>query len=478
MFIRIIKAYVLIVMVALLSGCQKAPPNSSVISKNDGSFDVAVIQSAPKSEESTSSTICQRQERFMSTDGTIEFTLNVNEEIIGVPMPVVEVTPHNLTEEDSKRIAYILFGDAEFYEAEPLFASKFSQSDIQEKLARWIPYGGDNGAIDGYIQEYTLLLETAPIDNPHTPCLWTFKKSTYYFESKSDADAMDTSGDNDEIQASVKMDGIPYIFNVAKRDKSDFKLNSIYVKPYDGLSPTSIDTKIFRTQLCQTRKPKEEDLAVVKAQAEELLKKMELGNWIIDECYVDVSNKNDIPEYTIVVKAVPVFEQVAAIRRPQLNNLKSKEIYASNYYLTDTQFEFNVNGDLVSFNMTSPVDVKAVINANVKVLSMEDLTGIAINHLSLSDYYQYDYLGYITDSAEELECKVNISNVDYGLTRVKVPNTDDSYYYVPAMIFWGSIQYHGEETGNIYDVELDYGTEFPLLILNAIDGTVINAINE
>lgn len=72
---------------------------------------------------------------------------------------------------------------------------------------------------------------------------------------------------------------------------------------------------------------------------------------------------------------------------------------------------------------------------------------------------------------------VNFSTAYYGLTRVKVPNTDESYYYMPAIIFWGDIQFQGENTGNVYDVESGFNSAFPLLILNAVDERVINSTN-
>lgn len=124
------------------------------------------------------------------------------------------------------------------------------------------------------------------------------------------------------------------------------------------------------------------------------------------------------------------------------------------------------------------VDVTSVINTNVKTLSFEELLELAVNRFTLSDYYEYDYGGYIGFLGEELACKVNVSEVAYGLTRVKVPNTDESYYYVPAMIFYGDVQFTELSSGMVYDVETESGRSLPLLILNAIDGSVINSTNE
>lgn len=490
----------LVLVVFLLCGCQKSPENDSIISKNDGSFDINVLQTATKpetqedsmlaenptsTEEANHSHSNQYNEHFNSTDGTVEFTMNVSLETTDMPMPVVEVTPHYLTGEDAKRVAGVLFGDADFYEAEPMTDEVYSKSEIQEKINRLLNYKGSAGmdvesfkvARDNFIKEYTLKMESAPTENPHTPCQWSFKKESCYFWSEAELANMDISQDNDELQARVKVNGIPYLFTVSTRNKSDFKLNNIYVTIDDGVSPFAADLYIFQNQLCQTSKPDEQSLAKVKAKAVKMLQEMQLGDWRVDECYVEEVNSEEAPQYIIVVNAVPTFEQVPAIRRPQLENLKSKEVYASNYYLSNTQFKFNLSGDLISFEMYSPVDVQSVVNSNVQTLSFDDLMSRAKNYFSLSDYHEYDRIGCLTSGIEDYECMVNISELEYGLTRVKVPNTDESYYYVPAMIFGGAIQFQGKETGEIYDIDPDSTSGIPLVILNAIDGSIINSTN-
>ena len=484
------KVILLCVTAAFLCGCQKSPDENIVVSKNDGSFDVAKIQSATEPSEIHGVSITtepiheveeiqtiQYIDNFVSTDGTVEFMLDINEKIDDNPMPVVEVVPHYLTEEDAKRVAVVLFGEADFYEAEPRFSPVYSKADIQEKLARWAPYGGDVG-VDNYIKEYTLLLESAPEENPHTPCQWEFKKETFYYESPEEAAKVDTSNDNDDIRAATKVNGVPYIYNVATRDRSDFKLNNIYAYPYDGLSPRSIDLQIFQHQLCQTDKPTTEVMEKIQSKAETMLEQMALGDWKVDECYLEEINIYEEPEYIIHVNAVPMFQGISVSRKPQLTNLKSKSVYAANYYLTDVQFEFSANGEIVNFSLYSPVEIKEIINENVQVLSIDEMVQLAKKQFMLSDYHEYDYLKLIESSQENLTSQVSIRRIDYGLTRVKVPNTDDSYYYVPAVVFYGNIQFIGDETGNIYEVDAPSEDGFPLLTLNAVDGTVINSTNQ
>ena len=85
----------------------------------------------------------------------------------------------------------------------------------------------------------------------------------------------------------------------------------------------------------------------MKARAEALLKQMDVGDWLVDQCYLkEIENydSDSLPEYTIVVTAVPGFRGAAALRLPQYSTIKSEASYASNYYLTSAQFTFAPDG--------------------------------------------------------------------------------------------------------------------------------------
>ena len=73
-------------------------------------------------------------------------------------------------------------------------------------------------------------------------------------------------------------------------------------------------------------------------------------------------------------------------------------------------------------------------------------------------------------AGEKIKCTVRIDHMEYGLSRVKVPDTDESYYYVPSVLFSGSKLYYGEESGTVY---FESAESEPLVALNAVDGTNI-----
>lgn len=484
------------VCAVILTACAANPEKNVVVSKNDGSFDVNVVKSATKpaeSQDTPADETVQYTNSFTSTDGSVEFTIDIDEEIAVLPMPVAEVTPHYLTAEDARRVATALLGDVDWFEQEPRMEPKYTKEQILEKINRWTQYANSEAIsellarepeytdsvvtnVKRFIEKYSDLYESAPSDSPKA-CEWTFKKESYGFYSAETLAGQDLSEENDVIYAVAKVGEVEYTFSAAIRNMSDFKLNNIYLYLGDGSSPSSIDSNIYQAKLCRTEKPTDDDIAAVVAKAEKMLHDMDLGQWQIDSASIHTTYYGDTPEYTINVSAVPVFNRTSAARVPQIGNLKSTLAYASNYYLTDASFQFSANGDLVSFSMFSPIDTKELLNENVAAKSVDELMELAKNHLTLSDYYEYGLSSDYLDSTDtQLTCHVDICQMKYGMLRVKVPNNDESYYYVPGMVLYGTVDYLESETGAL-NVSSGAGIWndriIPIVAVNAVDGSNI-----
>ena len=121
--------YVLIV-VSLFSGCQAAPDTAVVVGKNDGRFEAALNSEATASGAETEA--FSYSDKFTGTDGKIEFYIDVSDiEYSGNPMPVIQVTPEEITPELAKRVAETLYGeDTTFYE----YSEEESKSKKKKKI--------------------------------------------------------------------------------------------------------------------------------------------------------------------------------------------------------------------------------------------------------------------------------------------------------------------------------------------------------
>ena len=425
---------------------------------------------------------------YQSQDSTVEITMSIDEEVSGEYMPMLEVKPHQITPEEAKRVAYAIFGEkADFYEKVDNLAEFYTKAEIEQKLERWSQYTTlealeelygdwmtDNDVlelVDLFIERYQEKLTTAPEEIPYTPCEWTFKKACEYYHDY-DGTNYDPEESNDQIYAQLYVGDIPYSFCASNRDKEDFKVNNIYAVVSTGISPNGIDEEIFKARLFRTAEPTQAQLDAVKTKAEAMLAAMDMGSWMIDQCYVDARQiSQDVTEYSIMVTAVPVLNGVPAVRVPQFTALRGQDPAEKNYYYADVQFEFSPNGDLWNFHMYSPIEIVDDLNSG-ETMTAQQLLEKAKEYLLASSYTDYSFIPSIyTNEEDVLRCRVNVTSLDYNLTRINKPGYYDRFYYIPGITLSGTVEYYEEKSGNVL-----YSEELTLLNLDGRNGSIISGI--
>lgn len=261
----------LTICISVMTGCASNPDKGVVTSKNDGVFEqnMTVAATAPLDEQ------LQYTDTFTSHDGTAEYTINLDQELTTDPLPIVEVVPHFFTGEEVKHIAHVLFGDVDFYEREPWKDPQYSKSQLQKKInllsqlanksALQELYGSDGSydeeieLIQLYMQRFTTQMETAPDENPHVPCDWTFKSDSIY---------SDPAYGSEVIYATVDLGDVNYKIYTSRRDRSDYIENSLSVQFGDGLGYDNLERDYYIAGLCRTERPTEDQIAAVKEKAE------------------------------------------------------------------------------------------------------------------------------------------------------------------------------------------------------------------
>ena len=126
-------------------------------------------------------------------------------------------------------------------------------------------------------------------------------------------------------------------------------MNSLYVYPYTGyVTPDLVEDNIFRIDHSYSAPPTDVQLESARNRAKELLDAFGLGEWEIDQCTIDERAINPgVPQYTIKVKALPVFNGVAVTRQTQLSGLRNGAADGLNWYYTDASFEFGTDNTLL-----------------------------------------------------------------------------------------------------------------------------------
>ena len=485
----------------LLTACAANPAAPVVVSKNDSSLDIETIQPAatqPEAQEPSKTQTLQHSDHFQSTDGSVDITIELNQELATGSLPMVEVAPRYLTGSDAKQVAEVIFGtDAVFFEQRPALADKeiFSRAEIAAKLEKWQTwldldymtelYGDAETAqreidlVKLFIADYTERYESAPEADTRTPCQWTLKTDSVYTYDEAQLETWDTSEDSMSIAAEVDMDGIPYRFSASVRDGADFQLNNIYAMIDDAIGPSTIGYDEWLAKLTRTEKPDQSQMAAIQEKAEMWLAQMELGDWVVDQCYLETHTYHGTPEHYVIVKAVPVLAGAAAIRQPNIATPRGEEADASHYYMTDAQFRFAPGGELIFMQITSTIDVTQVVQQAVATLSLEALLEQAKTQLTLTEASSFFWPQEMLESyevifGEAIDCVGTVSKASYGLVRIKVPDTDDHYYYVPALMLTGDAEYRGRDTGTVYERYSEMDSQpYYFLCLNATDGTTI-----
>lgn len=478
-----IRVLCLFLCISILTACASNSKQHIEANKSDDDYG--------ELREISQSTIYQEANRvqiltdFTSTDGAVQFHINIDEEIFCGTMPVIEVVPTKITSEDMERVAKALLGDVDFYDNGPGDRQVYSKSQYQEMIARMSPYAkieamtdlmGSNSPEEylrtllANIESITVAMGTAPEENPFTPCDWTLKPDGYYNESGASGDKW--------LVANAKIDDMYGKYMVIVRDQGDCKLNRFNFQLGAVSLDTFLDRQIYWANLCRTAEPTQEQIEAVQNNVMDMLKKMDLGDWHIAETEVIVIETGGAPEYLLQIKIVPEFNGIPAIYWQR--NITHSDNYTGAYTLTQATFLMSPNGDLIDLELDSPVEIKSVVNENVVTLSVERLAERIMHQLSLCDVDTFTTSTWgitfeqvteeVTEREEALVVRVNISQMEYGLGRIMAKDTTDSYYYVPVMLLSGTVDVIGSESGEVYLS----GYEKPLLCINAIDGSIIN----
>ena len=482
------KSFTLVLMILfsfLLCACQISPTHSIVTSKNDGAFD-ANLQQKSSQQEAHKITL-KRSNSFTSTDNSVEFVWKLDQTLNVGAMPVLEVAPYLFTSEDVQQVVKAIFGDdIVFYDVGPESQRQLSKSEIQEKISLLSKYANEEDlywlmgqeadleSLKSRIMRYTQQYETAPDANPHTVCDWTLKPSNYYERNED--------GKTDTLIATTRIGNFDYQVEARVRNQRDYLKSDIQIGLGDGNGrETFVERAINTAQLCITEEPTQVQIEQAKATAQSMLDKMGLGDYIIAETLIDVRYYGDIPAYQIWIEAEPVFEGANVLYGDFGRSYIAEEQYNSEYPVGQIQFFFSASSDLISFRMHSLVEVLDVKNSNVATLSMDELIEKAQNYMSLYDAEALDKFTGNTLMLEALtgrtrntlDCRVEITEATYGLARYPIADSN-SFYYAPAVIFRGTIDYCEPETGKIVT-----GTGNPngsriqtLAVVNAVDGTI------
>ena len=457
-----------VILLPLFCGCAARSPG-----ENEPGLQTPSAAPAEIPAEQTGTSAAEYK-TFETTDGVTVHLADIASDTGAWELPAVEVTPHELTAADARRIADALFGEGGTYYKHG--TRTMTKAVIEEKLALWESllepgaleaiYGDQpelisqtRETIERFMENARSAYDSAPETEERVISDWSFHPWEYY-TAMTDY----TPDGRDSLEVDTVCDSVPYTLSVSNR-RNDFYLNSLYVYPYSGyITPDLVEENLFRIDHSYSARPTDAQLESARTRAEELLDAFGLGGWEIDQCVIDERAINpDVPLYTIKIKALPVFGGVAAIRQTQLSSLRDGAADGLNWYYTDVSFEFGTDNTLLFLELQSPMDIQtmekcetispadaaAALQAGMEEKNLKPLFLTA--GVPVQDLYVYE--------------------VKTGCSRVGAADGTGRFRYIPSATALAAL-----EDKTVFGEPLDRsdaGALYPLLTVSLLDGSVI-----
>ena len=467
-----------------LTACQAAPDSAVDASVNGNEV---IEQNAEEAQVQPTDYITT----FPNRDGGVTVNIDLTEfEYPGDPMPVVQVTPYSFTVEDAKRVAEALFGDAAFYER----SREITREEVEYRISMYEhsltaevlrgEYGSDEESMELVRQARQELLDRFrglyDSARPRELCEWTFYPVSHYlpelggeldfptsYHYLSDADSVGRVGDNILLIAALAEcpDGRTYSYQVLNTETEERSEHIIFAY---------LESLIESDQV---REPTADDLENIRRQAETLLSKMGLGQFMIDKV-CSVQYREGIAEgYAVSVSAVPVYSGWPALHQTKLAGASSAGggVFAPRYDPQQIGFHFTADGVLLDFKYESPLTLVEVVDEETPVIDWEAARE------SIEQCLRLDREPF------SVNVDVNVKEMRLGLARVYIEGSATDFRLVPALLLRGHRVIYDEDGNVDYTAGrpktryfftadgLTYGEgyESDLLTVSLVDGSVI-----
>ncbi len=439
----------------LLSGCQVTPKEDIAVNKNDVGLESKILQSESTVDNDSLKRNSHWEDKWITDVDDISIAVDAAVETLGEKYSVVRVLPHEITSDEVKEWADVLFEGNKAYEPETVM----TKNEIEESILKFKQkmnnkdelideYGSEEEA-DRTISYYEKLIEnleqlypTAPEQHERKECDWSFKPYEYYNDGMLGTEDSVLS-DNYELNAEAEINGRKAIISATNRNASDYILHYLWFY-YDDIPEGS------------------EKKTTTKEEAEEVCNGIlsKIGNQ--DQWYLyDISNQEDDDAQIMTLYYTPVYNGVPTVLVKDLYNIKSDDVYAANYFYQSLEISM-YNGELNYIYLTSPSDVTEIVNENVQLMDFDTMMDKAKNYMQL----KISKASFDEDFSENEKISVEVNNIQLAMFRIKEKNKD-SYLMVPAWIFYG----------NVLDSKNQVIRENEqLLVMNAIDGSSINIL--
>jgi hypothetical protein len=445
-------------IICFLAACQPTPEEPVVIEKN-GNIEQKMLQTADPGRQMPSDG--QRWQETLDFQSGVQVNIDAEIDVPEVAAyPVVEVKPHEATQEEARKFIEFFTMGQPVYEYEKIRTKADIEQDIisvqaeLEKAKNEVPEINRQNDIDMYTEilkqleeEYSQAPEKMPDLKPATV---EFKKAD--------------TGINKDITVQSFLGGdspaylAVYIEDNHQSDMVFVRNNKVCYKGNFNATDTLMGLSITRQE--------------AQAKAEELFKELGINDFQLEwaEAKTEIDIKNSAIPSDAEFVSDPDLKKCFAFHYshiyngvPEINiqpcyGMESESGARYDRPWTPEQIIIYVDDSgIVEFQWSSPGDIVRTINDNVQLKNFEEIKEIFGKQM----FYQRTWANSGTKNN-----KITIKTIRLNLMRVKMKD-ENRHYLLPVWDFIGD--WTRTEGSN------DISTEnVSFLTVNAIDGSVIN----
>lgn len=477
--------FLLCVLLLFTVGCAETPSEDIVANKNEGILEDKIENSEGQGfvvdiettqESDTDDTIDEPnlQTTFTNASGTVTFNVSAQISYPDVDsFPVLKAVRYFLTSDDLRQISTALFGDNPVYE----YTEELSKSDLEKEILeirRKIGdrdylmeyYNGDEETIARVVANYEsrlAALEEAYLLAPdvvgNTPSDFSFHEDSYYVPEYSPSLGIEGIL---SFKAVSEINGVPMFVWAAQRNDNKYQLSNYicYVHNVESSKEGSSDIQPIPVTESQVQ----EAVALV----EKTLSESGLSGWNI--------HSYEVIDTRISFICTPEYYGISMSPDQNYGSLSNDSSFSPSYPYPILKI-IVTNGQITKFDLDGLLEVSEILNENVALLPYSEIMDKIFEQLKLTwtETKVRDWV-FNEPSIKPISASIDITRMELTLVRTAVSDAPDSYYIMPAWMVYGNpILTEYEFDGNIAFTNTNRPeSETPLLVINAIDGSVID----
>lgn len=420
-------------------------------------------------------------EELTSDNGEVRISIH-DDAFDGIPetMPVIAVQPKTVTSEMLQQVATAVFGDEPLYE----YGWMLTRSEIEKRIAFWEKsvtteairesHGGNlsdetiesiRAARQEILDNYREALTHAPEEITPRECDWLFRPGEYWLEDSHDYSIVYPSysdtvpfGVDVDFRARGTRDGLDYIFNAHNVERAGFWDHSIHICLDYPVGIPQADAYEATGHLSDTPAT-DEELRRAEQNAEAMLRKVGLGEWICEAHVREMLGRDSTPTGLYCIEM-----EGRKIRERWSNQSGIKPVSPPDGGRSEGVYEICAN-DGTLFDLSIAGLLEDGVMETSSLISLDgamDAARAAMKSWTTNDHILELYF----DSEQPSGLTREIKEVSVGYYRKATG--DFSCELIPALFFRGTERIEG-----VTEVSGEYSAALTLLVIDLRDGSVI-----